>query len=71
MSGPYVYIMSENWKDEGGVRHQLFTVGFYKDTINGAQFEPESDWDTKDAAAARVSYLNGGKRFPATGGIVK
>lgn len=47
----YVYIRSEP---------QLWTVGFYKP--DGA-FEPESDHETRERAAARVHYLNGGTDF--------
>ena len=36
----------------------LYTVGHYAPT---GEWEPESDHETKDAAAARVSYLNGGQ----------
>lgn len=43
----YVYIRSEP---------RLWTVGFYKP--NGA-WEPESDHESKEQAAERVSYLNG------------
>jgi hypothetical protein len=43
----YVYIQSEPG---------LWTVGFYNPD---GKFEPESDHDTTDSAAARVSYLNG------------
>lgn len=46
----YVYLQSEPG---------LWTVGFYKP--NG-EFEPESDHCTKEAAAYRVHYLNGGNR---------
>jgi len=45
----YVYIKSEP---------QLYTVGFY--APNG-KWIPESDYDTKESAASRVHYLNGGK----------
>ena len=55
----YVYVQNER-------NPPLYTVGFYKkNAVTGyVQFEPESDWDTKNQAAARVSYLNGGERFP-------
>lgn len=43
----YVYILSEPG---------LWTVGFFKPD---GKWEPESDHDTKEAAAARVAYLNG------------
>ncbi len=36
---------------------QLWTVGFY--TPEG-KWESESDWNSSDDAANRVSYLNGG-----------
>lgn len=52
----YVYICSEDWREDG-VRHRLWTVGFYKPD---GKFEPESDHDNKDVAAARVHWLNGG-----------
>ncbi len=45
----YVYIKSEKY---------LWTVGFYSPD---GQFQPESDHDTKESAAERVHYLNGGK----------
>lgn len=44
----YVYIRSEP---------QLFTVGFY--TPKG-EWVPDSDHDSKEEAAKRVHYLNGG-----------
>lgn len=44
----YVYIRSEP-----GLR----TVGFYRPD---GTWEPESDHDSPDKAAARVAYLNGG-----------
>jgi hypothetical protein len=44
----WVYIKSEP---------QLWTVGFYKP--DGTWFS-DSDHDTKEGAAARVNYLNGG-----------
>lgn len=43
----YVYIESE---------YNLWTVGFYNPS---GQWVPESDHDTKEAAAKRVAYLNG------------
>jgi len=54
----YVYIESENWKDEAGIRHRLYTVGFY---TPGGEFKSESDWSTTTAAASRVNFLNGGQ----------
>lgn len=43
----YVYIKSES---------QLYIVGFYNPE---GYWQPESDWDSKNEAAKRVSYLNG------------
>lgn len=45
----YVYIKSEQ---------NLYTVGFYKPD---GSWESESDWPTKEHAARRVSFLNGGR----------
>lgn len=45
----YVYIKSEP---------QLYTVGFYRPD---GEWEPESDHPTREEAANRVLYLNGGK----------
>lgn len=44
----YIYIKSEP---------SLWTVGFYDPD---GKFISESDWDTKEEAAERVHYLNGG-----------
>lgn len=44
----YVYMRSEPG---------LWTVGFYDPT---GKWQPESDHESTDAAAARVHYLNGG-----------
>jgi len=44
----YVYIKTEP---------RVYTVGFY--TPDG-KWEPESDWNKRENAAQRVSYLNGG-----------
>ena len=44
----YVYIQSEPG---------LWTVGFYNPD---GKWNPESDWDSKEDAAKRVHYLNGG-----------
>lgn len=49
----YVYILSEHDAD-----HSLYTVGFY---APDGEFRPESDWSTREEAAERVHYLNGGK----------
>ena len=40
---------------------QLWTVGYY--TPDGT-WEPESDHDSKEAAAERVHWLNGGRQCP-------
>ncbi len=45
----YVYIESE---------HNLWTVGFYSPD---GKWHPESDHASKEEAAERVHYLNGGK----------
>lgn len=45
----YVYIQSEP---------NLWTVGFYSPDD---KWNPESDHKTKESAAERVHYLNGGK----------
>jgi len=39
----------------------LFTVGFYSPD---GEWHPESDWSTRQEAADRVHYLNGGKNTP-------
>jgi hypothetical protein len=44
----YVYIRTE---------HELWTVGFY--TPSG-KWEPESDHGSREEAARRVHFLNGG-----------
>lgn len=46
----YVYIMSEP---------NLWTVGFY--APNG-EWHPDSDYATRNEAAKRVHYLNGGNK---------
>ena len=43
----YVYIRSEP---------NLYTVGFYSPD---GKWNPESDWNDREEAAKRVSYLNG------------
>lgn len=45
----WVYIRSEA---------HLWTVGFYDPA---GKWQPESDHDDSDSAAARVNYLNGGR----------
>ena len=52
MPGNYVYIQSEP---------QLYTVGFYDPS---GRWNPESDQDTKEQAADRVRFLNGGNPLP-------
>lgn len=50
-------VENKNWvyiKSEPG----LYTVGFYEP--HGA-WHPDSDHDSKESAAERVHYLNGGK----------
>ena len=49
----YVYIHSET--NEYG--QWLYTVGFYSPD---GKWNPDSDHDTKESAAERVNYLNGG-----------
>lgn len=46
----WVYIQSED---------SLFTVGFY-DPVG--KFHGDSDWGTREQAAARVNWLNGGQK---------
>lgn len=53
----YVYIETENWIDDDGIRRHLYTVGFYKPD---GSFESDSDHDSRDKAADRVAWLNGG-----------
>lgn len=55
----------------------LWTVGFYAPihagSSAGTYWQPESDHDSAEKAAARVHYLNGGSRqgtFPAELGVV-
>ena len=45
----YVYIRIES---------NLWTVGFYRPD---GKWEPESDHEVREKAAARVAYLNGGQ----------
>lgn len=46
----WVYIQSE-------ISPPLYTVGFY---APDGEWHAESDWGTRDEAAARVRFLNGG-----------
>ena len=48
----YVYIQTEKHEFGG-----LWTVGFYNPE---GEFYPESDHNSKEEAAQRVHYLNGG-----------
>ena len=41
--------------------YELYTVGFYDPQ---GKWKPESDYSTKQQAAQRVNYLNGGKEKP-------
>lgn len=62
----YVYIQSEKpgWfpspRQDNSVylTGSLWTVGFYD---NKGEFQPESDHESKESAAERVHYLNGGR----------
>ncbi len=68
-----LYAMGDNWhlfSEETRARADqalaayvdLYTVGFYSPD---GKWEPESDFSTRDEAAARVAYLNGGgKQLP-------
>lgn len=51
MDSTYVYITSEP-------QTPLYTVGFYDPS---GKWQPESDWNTREQAANRVSMLNGGR----------
>ena len=49
-----------NWvyeRTESGIDYQLYTVGFYNPD---GKFCTDSDWFSKEEAAARCNYLNGG-----------
>lgn len=59
----WVYLQSERAGEYGNCA-DLYTVGFYGP---GGKWHPESDHNTRDAAAARVHYLNGG-RYPDDAG---
>ena len=52
----WVYILSET-RGQGGAEHDLYTVGFFDPK---GQWHPDSDHSSRDDAAARVNYLNGG-----------
>lgn len=54
-AGAWVYRQTETAREEPP--SGLFTVGFYEPT---GKWHPESDWQSADAAAARVHWLNGG-----------
>ena len=49
----YVYIQSETPAETPP--HGLYTVGFYDPD---GKWQPESDFNTREEAAARVAYLN-------------
>jgi hypothetical protein len=49
----WLYLQSENGPDG-----YLYTVGFYDPR---GKWQPESDHTSKDEAAKRVHYLNGGR----------
>jgi len=51
MSHGYLYIQTERGE------HPLWTVGHYSPE---GRFEPESDWSSREEAARRVHYMNGG-----------
>jgi hypothetical protein len=54
----YVYLRP-NYLDEQGrtVHENIWTVGFFDPA---GRWQPERDCSTRDAAAARVAWLNGG-----------
>ncbi|MGR6899572.1 hypothetical protein [Rummeliibacillus sp. BSL5] len=49
MTITWVYVQSEPW---------VYTVGFY---APDGTWHTDSDWNSKEDAADRVHYLNGGK----------
>lgn len=51
----WIYIHSEHSAD-----HDVFTVGFY--SPNGS-LHTDGDYSTREEAAARVHYLNGGNNI--------
>ncbi|WP_165481555.1 hypothetical protein [Xanthomonas oryzae] len=51
MSGPYVY--------EKATGEHFYVVGYYDPF---GKFRTESDCDTREEAALRVSFLNGGRQ---------
>lgn len=56
----FVYIESERSSN-----HALYTVGYY--ATNG-EWVSESDYNSRDEAAARCNYLNGGGELRGEGG---
>lgn len=54
------WIYLDTTEREGGMAYPLFTVGFYDP---GGEWQAESDHSTREAAAERVHYLNGGRTF--------
>lgn len=53
----YVYIQTENWTDDEGIKRHLYTVGFYRPD---GGFETHSDHSDRGEAADMVAWLNGG-----------
>jgi hypothetical protein len=54
----WVYIQSGSFDNfETHQREYLYTVGFYDPA---GKWHPDSDHNSKESAAARVHYLNGG-----------
>lgn len=49
------WIYRNNFREDGNA--YVYTVGFYDPE---GDFHPESDHESRDSAAARVHYLNGG-----------
>jgi len=58
----WVYILSEQGYHEKEGDWYLYTVGFYDPS---GKFRTDSDHGSKEEAAARVHYLNGGKEGDA------
>ena len=60
----WVYLLSEKGYCEDVGDWYLYTVGFYDPS---GKWQSESDHGTKEEAAARVHYLNGGKNDEGSG----
>jgi hypothetical protein len=58
----YVYVRNPH-ADPGN--HDLYVVGFFHPIVRGfpGEWDVESVWPTKEEAAQRVHYLNGGTDF--------